>query len=504
MKKTLLILILLVITKINDGQSLFKELNNNLDGNEIIAEVGTIKITSGEFFYSYEYGPAFYKKESGSKESLLKYMINEKLLALSGYENNILEEEETLSMVEDFTSDLATEEMFKDEILGKVHVSKNEIDTIINSKLIELEIKWLYSPDQNGAFSYLQSIKNGNSFDSLFISQINDSVYLDMRMMNISAFDLMKKNPALYQITDTLKAGNISAPIHTGDGWYIIKLNNITKNVITAESEHNKLEHEAKQAVTKFKMDELSDRYVDSLMKRENLIIKRDAFNVLLSYLGKYVLTDEKYNEWELEEKLETALGNLGLSKSDEYPGIKLVTGDNQSYNIDEFILWYRNRNLYIKFFKEDLISFSQSLEKLVWRMVRDKLLTASAERKGYFENERLVTQSNWWKDKIAYSAVKNKITESIVLVNKEMNLSDKKSKTELENLSEELSEKMFRKIQKLKNKYPVKINEDILKQVKVSQINDKKAIELYTVKNSGLIPRPAYPIIDKDWASWE
>jgi len=504
MKKTLLILILLVITKISAGQSLFNELNKNLTGDEIIAEVGGIKISSQEFFYSYEYGPSFYKKESGSKETLLKYMINEKLLALSGYENKILEDEETSSMVYDFISDLATEEMFKDEILGKVIVSENEIDTIINSKLIELEIMWLYSPDQTGVLNYLNSLKNGNSFDSLFLSQINDSVYLDMRMMNISAFDLMKKNPALYQITDTLKAGSISAPIQTGDGWYILKINNISKNIITTESEHNKLKYEARQAVTKFKMDELSDRYVDSLMRSENLIIKRDAFNILRSYLGKYLLPDEKYNEWELEEKLDAALNNLGLSKSNEYPGIKLVIGNNQFYNIDEFIIWYRNRNLYIKFIKEDLISFSQSLEKLIWRMVRDKLLTASAESKGYFANKWVVTQSNWWKDKIAYSAVKNKLSESILLENKEINFHEKKSKTELEQLSEELSENMFRKVRELKNKYPVKINENILQQVKVSQINDNKAIDLYTVKNRGLIPRPAYPAIDKEWASWE
>ena len=39
-----------------------------------------------------------------------------------------------------------------------------------------------------------------------------------------------------------------------------------------------------------------------------------------------------------LEEKLETALENLGLSKNDEYPGIVLVTGISNNYYIDQFI----------------------------------------------------------------------------------------------------------------------------------------------------------------------
>ena len=80
--------------------------------------------------------------------------------------------------------------------------------------------------------------------------------------------------------------------------------------------------------------------------------------------------------------------------------------------------------------------------------MVRDKLLTAAAEKKGYFENDWVVTQSNWWKDKIVYSSLRNKLAESIMLENKEMNLSGDKNKTDQEKLSEELSQKIFRKVQ--------------------------------------------------------
>ena len=57
--------------------------------NEIVASVGPINITTDEFYYSYEFGPAFVKREKDSKERYLKYMINEKLLALDGYSRGI-------------------------------------------------------------------------------------------------------------------------------------------------------------------------------------------------------------------------------------------------------------------------------------------------------------------------------------------------------------------------------------------------------------------------------
>ena len=44
----------------------------------------------------------------------------------------------------------------------------------------------------------------------------------------------------------------------------------------------------------------------------------------------------------------------------------------------------------------------------------------------------------------------------------------------------------------------------NVLDKIKVSSENDKKAIDMYIVKRGNLIPRPAFPSIDNDWASWE
>ncbi len=68
-------------------------------------------------------------------------MIYEKLLTLDGYSRNLDKEEEITSLVKDFESDLATEEMFKEDILNKIEISEKEIDTIITQKQLELEIR---------------------------------------------------------------------------------------------------------------------------------------------------------------------------------------------------------------------------------------------------------------------------------------------------------------------------------------------------------------------------
>ena len=504
LKTILLILSLLYISNSYSQDLFFEGDENSKIKDEIVAEVDTIKITAEEFFYNYEFGPAFPKRKSNSKETHLKYLINEKLLALDGYDKNIIEQDYQKGVFNDIQSDLASEELFRQEIFPKVEINENEIEKVIKKKLIEYEIKWLYSENQMSIENYLKQLQNSIPFDSLFYSQLNDSVFADDRQMKSSLYNIYVKNPVFGQILDTLKAGSLSTPIKTDDGWYIIKIDNILENLISSETEQQKLRYESIEALTKSKMAVLSDQYVSGLFADENPIIKRDAFNILRSYLGKIVLAPENYSEWELDKKLDIALSNLGLKRNDKYPGISLVICKNNNFSLDDFIIWYRNRDEYIKFVKDNLVDFSKSLENFVWLMVRDKLLSKTAIENGYDKTNWVKKQSAWWKDKIAYSAYRNQLANSVTLNSEEISLVKAKGKSQSEILSDKLTEKILHKILELKQKYKVVINKDVLDKIQVSSENDKKAIDMYFVKRGNLIPRPLYPSIDNDWASWE
>ena len=201
---------------------------------------------------------------------------------------------------------------------------------------------------------------------------------------------------------------------------------------------------------------------------------------------------------------MDIALSNLGLKRNDKYPGISLVVGKNNNFSLDDFIIWYRNRDEYIKFEKDNLVDFSKSLENFIWLMVRDKLLSKTAIENGYDKTNWVKKQSAWWKDKIAYSAYRNQLANSVTLNSEEISLIKAKGKSQSEILSDKLTEKILHKILELKQKYKVIINKDVLEKIQVSSENDKKAIDMYFVKRGNLIPRPLYPSIDNDWASWE
>lgn len=479
---------------------------NDLILDEIVASIGSVIITAEEFSNSYEFGPAFVKRKTDSKNRYLKYMIYEKLLALDGYSRNLDKEEEITSLFKDFESDLATEEMFKEDILNKIEISKKEIDTIVTQKQLELDIRWLYVESEEELKSYTNALQSEVKFDSIYQLQFEDSIYLDDRSMKINRFQLGKKNPELAEIIDTLPVGKISNPIEADDGWYIFKIYNVWQNIIITETEMIRLRQESINSLKKNKMDKLSDDYVHKLLLDQNPIIKRQGFNILRSYLGIYNLTKEKYGEWNLSDKLSQAMHELNVTKENIGHTI-LVEMKSSSIKLEEFLNWYKNRSQYIKFNKADLRSYSNSIENLVWRMVRDELLTTQAYKRNFQQTKSVIKQSKWWKDKIVYSAVKKDIVESVELEEEEVRYKSLESldvKSNEEKINTEITRRLLLKLNELKREYEIDINEDVLEKINVSEENNPKAIDFYTVQKGGLIPRTPYPTIDFEWINWE
>lgn len=477
-----------------------------LNNQSIVASVGPINITAEEFYNSYEYGPAFAKRKKDSKKRYLNYMINEKLLALDGYSTGIDKKDDVESILGEFESDIATEEMFVEDILNKIEISEGEIDTVITQKQLEMDIRWLYTETRDSMNKITNALTSGISFDSLYQLQSKDSIYLDDRSMKTTRFQLGKKNPELVEMLDTLPVGKISEPIQANDGWYIFVIDNIRQNMILTESGLARLKQESTNAVKKKKMDQMSENYVNRLLVAQDPVIKRETFNVLRSYIGAYSLTQETYDGWELSEKLNEALNKLNVTNENIGQTVLVVMKEGD-VSLEEFLKWYQNRSQYIKLNKNDLPAFSKSLENLIWRMIRDRLLSELAIERKFNQTENYKKQVRWWRDKVVYSTVKKEIVESVVLEENEVKLDslnnqDEKAKDDRLNLL--ITQKLFHKLNELKSKYDIKINEKVLENIEVSEENNPKAIDFYTVKKGGLIPRTPYPTIDFEWINWE
>lgn len=499
------LILLLISIQLVFAQELFFEnpVNAKLK-DSVIAKVGNIKITSEEFIYGYEFGPAFPKRVQDSKKVYLNYLINEKLLALEGYSENIFKNDFSSDMYNSIVADITTEQMFTEKILPGINIEETEIEKVIDKKQTEYSLRWLYSKDKLQMDGFVNSLKNGIPFDSLFFKQLSDSVTIDDRQLKTSLYDIYLKNPFFATIIDSMSNDNTSAPIEAPDGWYLIKIDNKWKTVVTNETELNKLRSESINAIKKSKMDAQSDKFVKDLFKETAPVINKESFSVAKAFLGKFVLDSLKFNQWRLIDILDSSLAKLRKKRGEQFKDIVLVEGKSLKISLEEFIRWFRVREQFLKINKTNISAYSKSMQDYVWLMVRDRLLSDRAIQLGYNKSDWVIKQSKWWKDKICYSTHKNEISKSVVLSNDERNLVNDKGKSADDILNEKFNRKLFLKLSELKKKYKVIINDNILNSLQVSEENNKNSIDLYIVKRGNLIPRTPYPCIDNEWQNWQ
>ncbi len=493
----------------------------------IVAHVGPLSISAEEFLLSYEFGPAFPKREKDSKERYLNYMIDEKLLALEGYSHGLQTSSAVKQALAELEGDFATEELYKDDILSKVKVSNGDVEAGKKKDRIHLSVRWIFAPTKKEIQRQYNLIANGvpskAEFDSLFHAQLNNKVTIDDRSMETTLFSLEMKNSVFARAIDSLPMKSVSRPIQGPDGWYLVEVNDAWTDPVVTQSDEMKMGYDIKGALVQHRADSLSDLYVRNLMSPESPIIVRKTFDLVLANLGKKLLPEKIYSQANFIDNVIAQRGPVDISKIDQFVNESLVQLKHESFSLKSFIDWYHARETELKPDTKSPQHFFSWLESMVWRMVRDRLLMKRALKRGLQERPVVQRQMKWWEEKMVYNLVKNGISDSIptndtvLYAYYENNLrSFRTEKGEQETFnnakddvlreyySSEMTKHILHRILKLKQEYKITINSEVLDSLRVDSENDPRAIDMYAVKKGGTFPHPAFPSIDYDWSSWE
>ncbi len=494
---------------------------SNLD-RVIVARVGPWTITGTEFQRGYEFGPAFVKRERDSKSRYVNYLINEKLLALDGLRRGLDQWPDVIRQVSEIEGDLATEELYKKDVLGKVRISRRQLAVGIQQSRLHLTVRWIYCRTASEVDGLMQEMRDGASFDTLFARQLTSEVSAADRSMETTQFKVRRSNPLFAGIVDTMKAGQVSLPIHGPDGWYVVKMADTWTNPIETQSDEEKMEKDVRDAMMQQISDSLSDVYVRNLMISVQPTIMREPFNAIQAFLASKFLTADSVRQWGLNDRSGAkTLGDVTnlLPIGQEI----LVRLTENSFRVVDFLDWYRMRSPYIKMELSSPQRFFQSTEELIWRMVRDRLLQRRAYARGFQRLPSVKRQTQWWKEKMLYTANRNRIaetiTDSLPLVRKyyedhRRNFVDDKGKPQpfdsvrddvlRQYNADELTAKLLHEIIRLKREYKITVAKDVLNRIPVDEQNNPKAIDVYAVKKGGVYPHTAFPSIDYSWQSWE
>ena len=489
----------------------------------VVAKVGDHMITAQEFLSSYVFGPAFAKREKNSRRHYLDFMICEKLLALDGYAHRLDTSGIVRQTLAEIEGDLATEELYKDDVLKKEKVTEQEIQKGIQKERLHISVQWLYAKSKDNSDHQLRLLTSGIPFDSLFSLQLKDSVKSDDRSMEMSRFRIELKNPVLSRVIDTLKPGSWSMPISAPDGYYIVKVTGRWMNPVTTETEEIKLRSDIERALVQSKSDSLSDLYVRGMIEGQHPMIIRRPFDILQVFIARKVLPKDTFSQWRLAERLLERWDAVADSGIVPYEKQMLVRLDDHRFTVKDFLTWYGAREYNLRLNSSSPEAFFSSLEQSVWQMVRDRLLMKRALSRGLQRRKVVREQCRWWEDKIIYKLVRGALADSIqqddsllqkyYLENQRNYRSaegeivpfDKvKDDVRKDYCAAEVNKRLLHRILKLKGIYNIEVREEELKNLLIDEENLSSAIDVYVVKKGGTFPRQAFPAIDYEWQTWE
>ena len=501
----------------------FPELPSRLDAilsnDAVVARVGPARITASEFFLTSLFGPAFPKKSPDSRRRILEYMINEKLLALGARRKE--KDPRVVANLAALEGDMASEELYREDVLKSVRVSEGEIARAVAQQKTSITLRWLYRRDLREAAAVARGLRSGGSFDSLYRAEISDSgMSADDRRMRATLFQLSRRNPQFASLAESLQVGVASPPVTGPDGYYILLIDSLAIQALTTESAEAQARADARRGLTMAKADSLSELYVRRRMLDAKPEIERSAFDLLRAYLGARVLEQEKFDAFGLTRNLPADSDYRQIERHGSRTLVKLRKG---RVTLGEFLEWYRLRDANLTFRKNSPQAFFLSVEDMVWRMVRDRLLVRAALQRGLQHRPSVANQLRWWKEKLLYQVAKDSImrtigwTDSTLIAYYEGHprsfrdsngavLPFDKAKEDVvrEWYSLELNRRVLHTLNALKSRYTVTIDDKALHSVPLDAENDPAAMELYTVKKGGTFPHPAYPTIDYFWQTWQ
>ncbi len=486
----------------------------------VVAELDGEIITVRDLLDSYEFGPAFVKRQNEPLRTHLQFMIYERLLALEGERLGADTTEFVLARARALEEDLAVAELYRRRVLANVSVTEADLDTAVVKGSTTIRLRWLYRENLPGADSAAGELARGISFDSLYGREQGSHQEAAERSLETTMLMLERDNPEFASRIGSMRSQEVSMPIEGPDGFYIVRLDEVWRNPLVTESEMRDLRRNARDILVQTRADALARDYVKAKMRTAHPVIKADGFNILRAYIADRGLSRDRQLEWEIPSAFMTEAGPMPISSSGEFLDRVLVSAGWLEIRIRDYIRWYDIRQF--QFDRRSPGAFASSVRRSVWKMVQDRLLSNEAYELGLHRLPVVAHEAAKWRAKLLYLAARAEVgrrvspddsqaralydarkgrfrdTEGEILSYEEVSQSIR-----YELMFEEENRLLNESLERLRREFPVLLHEEVLAPLSLTVPPEKGAVDVVWYRPGGTFPRVAFPTIDERWQSF-
>ncbi|MBN2355106.1 peptidyl-prolyl cis-trans isomerase [candidate division KSB1 bacterium] len=481
----------------------------------VVVKIGPEEITVREFRLSYEFGFAHLKGGKNRKIGYLEKMIDEKVLALRGYEMKLDRTEQVQRQVKDLQDELVIEQVFKDQIQAKVQVTDHEIRDAIHKSKVSWKLRYWYEPNRTFAERVAAHMRqHGYAATVSRILSSNPEIVLRPEDFETPYLTWLDVTPELLEAIRDLEVGAISDPIPLDGGFYLFQVVDIRREGVT-EYDYTNLAGRYRKILQARKQQEVVDRYIAELMTPKNIVTRGNVFMPLSKNLF----------EWYRNKKKGDELVNAVADAGDDRPYLQeihdllhktLVTFEGGAWTVGDFLAKFKPALLTVSE-TDDVYSFRAKFNSQIALTLRDHFLLQIGYGKKLHKRPEVKTDIKRWQDKWVYRALSKQLISDIAVTEHEArdyfdrNLHrfkiDRDDKPVYEKNKElahvyALQQKRLALLQTesltLQDRFGVRIFQAVLDTIPTIEFEKSRWASLQVFKRS--TNRMAYPVVDPTW----
>jgi parvulin-like peptidyl-prolyl isomerase len=393
---------------------------NGQDKEDVVAKVGSQKVTVDEYRERFELTPHVGASDWNIDTTKFEYLcsiIAEKLWGMEaarlGYDTNDVVKYSNASVEKLYVRDA----LYKEVIADKIELPQKDILKGVYRKGLNLKVNMIISKDSTEIFEIFSALNKGASLDSILAgrpeSKEQDTAAIEVSYGQLEEF-----------VEDTvysLKLGEYTAPFKTKSGWFIFKLvgkyNSVNKNF-----SQNDIYNSVKKVVSDRQAEILYQKYYRSFFPGHRVEADGLLFWSIADKITKALIEDRKNPDTKKSANIYLTVDDLKSIEKQLGPdtlGMQFIKLEGRVITVKEFLRSLLFDGFYTNVFEPKIIG--AKLNSRVKIFIEQELLALEANKKGLQNHPDVKRDIDMWQSNYTSQLLRNTLRDSAKVTDDEV-----------------------------------------------------------------------------------
>jgi parvulin-like peptidyl-prolyl isomerase len=353
--------------------------SKNENSDKVVAQIGDDVITWDQFYENFMLYPVFKNNSTMAiaRQSHLRYMIEEKILARSARSDTLMQNTEIQIRLNYIYNRELLKALYTTDVLDQIILSDDDIWEEYKRHNIHLKLRHLFATTRQQVEEYQRRLDSGEDFYALARECFLDST-LAASGGDLGFVRLTELDPLLVDSVYNQRIGTYSTPLRSAHGFHIIQIDDIKRLIFLTQEEFTAKKSDYESTLKNRRAMMRSRQYLAQALEGKAVTIKQGVLNRLLQITRRHVHAREPNPIMFVPEVTDGELRTIAMDANTIAAQV-LVEFSGGDWTVSEFIARLKQ----MPPLQRPGITQKEVMIKHIVDMVRDFLLLQVAEEKG-------------------------------------------------------------------------------------------------------------------------